>query len=57
MDFDKHLFISYAHLDNQPLPSEQQGWITRFHVLSRGIPEHATRRENRDLEGRETARE
>ena len=32
MSFDKHLFISYAHLDNQPLPSEQQGWITRFHA-------------------------
>jgi hypothetical protein len=32
MGFDKHLFISYAHLDNQPLPSEQQGWITWFHA-------------------------
>ena len=32
MGFDKHLFISYAHLDNQPLPPEQQGWITQFHV-------------------------
>jgi hypothetical protein len=32
MGFDKHLFISYAHLDNQPLPSEQQGWITCFHA-------------------------
>jgi hypothetical protein len=32
MDFDKHLFISYAHLDNQPLLPEQQGWITQFHV-------------------------
>ena len=32
MGFDKHLFISYAHLDNQPLPSEPQGWITRFHA-------------------------
>jgi hypothetical protein len=32
MGFDKHLFISYAHLDNQPLPAEQQGWITRFHA-------------------------
>jgi hypothetical protein len=32
MGFDKHLFISYAHLDNQPLPPEPQGWITRFHA-------------------------
>jgi len=32
MGFDKHLFISYAHLDNQPLPPEQQGWITWFHA-------------------------
>ena len=31
MPFEKHLFISYAHIDNQPLTSEQQGWITRFH--------------------------
>jgi hypothetical protein len=32
MGFDKHVFISYAHLDNQPLPPEQQGWITEFHA-------------------------
>ena len=31
MEFDKHLFISYAHIDNQPLPPEEQGWISRFH--------------------------
>ena len=31
MEFDKHLFISYAHIDNQPLTSEEQGWISRFH--------------------------
>lgn len=31
MVFDKHLFISYAHIDNQPLTPDQQGWITRFH--------------------------
>lgn len=30
-NFEKHLFISYAHLDNQPLTRDQQGWITRFH--------------------------
>ena len=32
MGFDKHLFISYAHLDNEPLTDQQQGWITRFHA-------------------------
>lgn len=25
------LFISYAHIDNQPLSVEKTGWITRFH--------------------------
>jgi hypothetical protein len=32
MAFEKHLFISYAHLDNEPLTDQQQGWITRFHA-------------------------
>ena len=32
MGFEKHLFISYAHIDNQPLTPEQQGWISRFHA-------------------------
>lgn len=31
MSFERHIFISYAHMDNQPLPPEQQGWISRFH--------------------------
>ncbi len=31
MGFERHLFISYAHIDNQPLTPEHQGWITRFH--------------------------
>ena len=31
MQFEKHLFISYAHLDNQHLQSEHEGWVTRFH--------------------------
>jgi hypothetical protein len=31
MKFEKDLFISYAHIDNQPLTSEEQGWISRFH--------------------------
>ena len=32
MHFEKDLFISYAHIDNEPLTPEQQGWITRFHA-------------------------
>jgi hypothetical protein len=31
MIYDKHVFISYAHLDNQPLTPEQEGWVSRFH--------------------------
>jgi hypothetical protein len=31
MEFQRHLFISYAHIDNIPLSENQQGWITRFH--------------------------
>ena len=30
--FNKDLFISYAHIDNQPLTSEQTGWVSRFHA-------------------------
>jgi TIR domain len=31
MVYDSHIFISYAHLDNQPLTPDQEGWVTRFH--------------------------
>jgi len=31
MDFQRHAFISYAHIDNVPLTEHQQGWITHFH--------------------------
>ena len=31
MEFQRNLFISYAHIDNVPLSEQQQGWITRFH--------------------------
>ena len=27
------VYISYAHIDNQPLTPEQKGWISRFHAL------------------------
>ncbi len=32
MKFEKHLFISYAHLDNLPLTEQQQGWVTKLHA-------------------------
>jgi hypothetical protein len=31
MNFEKDLFISYAHIDNQPLSPEEAGWVSRFH--------------------------
>ena len=31
--FPLHAFISYAHLDNQPLEPGQEGWVTQFHRL------------------------
>jgi hypothetical protein len=30
-EFEDDIFISYAHIDNQPLAEGQQGWITSFH--------------------------
>lgn len=32
MGYQNHLFISYAHLDNQPLTEQESGWVTRFHA-------------------------
>lgn len=26
------LFISYAHIDNQPVAADKSGWVTRFHA-------------------------
>ena len=31
MAFDTDVFISYAHLDNQPLKPEALGWVSEFH--------------------------
>ncbi len=31
MSFENHIFISYAHIDNQTLTDGQQGWISEFH--------------------------
>jgi hypothetical protein len=32
MNFDQNLFISFTHIDNQPLTDGDKGWITRFHA-------------------------
>lgn len=31
MKFENDIFISYAHLDNQPLIRDAEGWISQFH--------------------------
>ena len=31
MNFERDLFISYAHIDNQPLSREEVGWVSQFH--------------------------
>jgi hypothetical protein len=31
MKFNKHLFISYTHADNEKLTNQEAGWVTRFH--------------------------
>ena len=35
--FTWHIFISYSHIDNQPLSTDQQGWVTRFHQTLQGL--------------------
>jgi hypothetical protein len=37
MNFEQNLFISYAHLDDQPLTPGEKGWITRFHATLKAI--------------------
>jgi hypothetical protein len=32
MNFEQSLFISYSHIDDQPLNQGEKGWITRFHA-------------------------
>src|SRR5579871_3538529 len=31
MQFDKDIFISYAHIDDESLISDKKGWISEFH--------------------------
>jgi TIR domain len=37
MNFEQNLFISYAHIDDQPLTSGEKGWVTRFHATLKKI--------------------
>jgi hypothetical protein len=30
--FTQDLFISYAHIDNQPMTEDEKGWVSRFHT-------------------------
>src|SRR6516164_1598358 len=46
MNFQRHLFVSYAHVDDLATPGEDQGWVSRFHkyletYLSQSIGEQA----------------
>jgi len=31
MNFENDIFISYAHIDNQPLVKDTDGWVSQFH--------------------------
>jgi len=37
MSFTRDAFISYAHIDNEPLPDEKEGWVTRFDKALRQV--------------------
>ncbi|MCA8974858.1 MAG: TIR domain-containing protein [Planctomycetes bacterium] len=39
------LFVSYAHLDNKPLPPDQEGWISQFHETLKKLIEMRLGRE------------
>ena len=46
MGFDQDAFISYAHIDNEPLTPGQKGWVSQFHatlqaMLSQRLGENA----------------
>ena len=46
MPFEQDAFISYAHIDNEPISSGQKGWVSQFHatlqtMLSQRLGERA----------------
>jgi hypothetical protein len=45
MSFEHDAFISYAHIDNQPLLTEQDGWVTVFHKALRQVLSRCTGKE------------
>jgi len=50
MEFEQNLFISYAHIDNQPVHGER-GWITQFHETLEALLSIAGQR--RPISGRD----
>jgi len=45
--FDHDIFISYAHVDNDPLEEEEDGWVTKLHTsLMTLIPQKIGRAED-----------
>ena len=56
MKFDHHAFISYAHIDNEPLTPGHKGWVAQFHatlqrMLSQRLGEKARIWRDDKLEG------
>lgn len=56
MTFKQNLFISYAHIDNEPLTPGEKGWISRFHatlkaMLSMRMGQEATIWRDEKLQG------
>lgn len=56
MPHEQNLFISYAHIDDQPLTPGEQGWISRFHatldaLLSMRLGRKATIWRDQKLQG------
>ena len=37
MNFEQNVFISYAHIDDQPLTPGERGWISRFHASLKSL--------------------
>jgi hypothetical protein len=37
MNSEHNLFISYAHIDDEPLTPGEKGWVTRFHATLKAI--------------------
>ena len=37
MNFEQNVFISYAHIDDQPLTPGEKGWISRFHASLKAL--------------------